>query len=531
MLKITNLRIALGEAASLKEIAGKRLRIALTEITEVYALRKAVDARRKGNICFVYSLGVKLKDEDFVLKKLGEDKDVSRMEETKAEPPVKGTRELVARPIVVGLGPAGLLAALTLAKNGYRPLVLERGRDVERRSRDVAKFWQSGEFDPESNVQFGEGGAGTFSDGKLTTRVNDPLMKEILDTFVAAGAPQEICYLHKPHVGTDRLREVVKHLREEIIKLGGEVRFETKVEELLLKDGKVAGVLTAAGEKIASEIVVMAIGHSARDTYASLHAQGVAMEPKAFAIGVRIEHPQEKIDRSQYGPAAGHPNLPAAEYALVHHDKASGRTAYSFCMCPGGLVVAAASEEGGVVTNGMSLYSRASGVANSALLVNVEPKDWGGSVLGGIEYQRKWERAAFKAGGGSYKAPTQTVGDFLAATVGKKKAMLKATYKPGVFPADLRQCLPDFVSATLAAALPVFGRKIHGFDDPAARMTGVETRSSAPLRILRGADFVSSSLPGFYPAGEGAGYAGGIMSAALDGLNIAREIIRNYSLK
>lgn len=529
MLRIINMRVLLGESTKINKLAAKRLRLPPQAVLEVVIVRKALDARRKNNISFVYTLDVKVSiPEGQVLARLKGDKDVSVMNEYMPEATIFGQTKLEHPPVVIGLGPAGMLAALTLAQQGYRPLVLERGRDIERRTKDVATFWQTGQFDEASNVQFGEGGAGTFSDGKLTTRVNDPLMRQVLDIFVKAGAPQEITYLHKPHIGTDKLRDVVKNIRQQIIALGGRVEFEAKVTDLDVKDGQLQGIIVNENRYIPCCVALLGIGHSARDTYKMLHKRGVAMEAKAFAIGVRIEHTQALIDQSQYGISAGHPDLPVADYSLVYHAKDTGRTAYSFCMCPGGLVVAASSEVEGVVTNGMSLYNRASGMANSALVVNVTPEDFGGEILGGIDFQRKYEHLAFQCGGGNYYAPVQSVGDFLTRTTGSTIVTTKPSYRPGVLAADLHQCLPDFVTDTLAEALPEFDRKIKGFAHPEVIMTGVETRTSAPVRIIRASDTSSLNTKGLHPIGEGAGYAGGIMSAALDGLNSAIAVIKQY---
>lgn len=531
MLRIINMRVLLGNETPINMLAAKKLKIPPQAVLEVVIVRRALDARRKNNISFVYTLDVKVSlPEGQVLSRLKGDKDVAVVTESVPEVIVPGQNKLEHPPVVIGLGPAGMLAALILARHGYQPVVLERGRNIEQRTRNVSRFWQTGQFDPISNVQFGEGGAGTFSDGKLTTRVNDPLMRQVLDIFVNAGAPEEITYLHKPHIGTDKLREVVKHIRQEIIALGGQVHFESRVTDLDIKDGQLKGLIVNENQYIPCCTALFAIGHSARDTYEMLHCRGIAMEAKAFSIGVRIEHPQEVIDQSQYGIAAGHPQLKAADYALVYHAKDTGRTAYSFCMCPGGLVVAAASETGGVVTNGMSMYDRASGVANSALVVNVTPDDFHGGVLGGIAFQRKYEQLAFAVGGSNYCAPVQTVGDFLAGTTGSTAFGTKPSYKPGVVAADLRQCLPDFVTDTLKQALPEFERKIKGFANPQSIMTGVETRTSAPVRMMRNSAYQSLSIKGLYPIGEGAGYAGGIMSAALDGLNSAISIIKNNKI-
>ena len=525
------MRVPLSDNTNIKQLAARRLKLPPQAVLEVAIVRKALDARRKHNISFVYSLNVSTSVPDGqVLSALKNDNDVAVATEHIPDIITPGSNKLAQRPVVIGFGPAGMLAALTLAQHGYCPLVLERGRDVDQRTQDVAKFWRTGQFDEQSNVQFGEGGAGTFSDGKLTTRVNDPLMRQVLDVFVQAGAPIEITYEHKPHIGTDKLRGIVKNIRQQIIELGGQVEFEAKVTDLVIKDGKITGLIVNETRNIPCDLALFAIGHSARDTYTMLHNHDIAMEAKAFAIGVRIEHPQELIDKSQYGVSAGHANLPAADYSLVYHANDTKRTAYSFCMCPGGLVVAAASETGGVVTNGMSLYNRASGTSNSALVVNVSPEDFGSDVLAGIAFQRKYERLAFECGGSNYHAPMQTVGDFLAGSIGSTTDGTKPSYRPGVLAADLRQCLPDFVVDTLARALPEFDRKIKGFANPGAIMTGVETRTSAPVRIVRGNDYLSVNTKGLYPIGEGAGYAGGIMSAALDGLNCAVAIIKQYTL-
>ena len=522
MIRIRNLAVPFTETASLEDLAAKRLMLPPQQIAGVVIVRKAVDARRYHGapIQFVYILDVRLepKLEKKVLQKLRRDRNVEAAPEPEAAAPLSKLH-LERRPVVVGFGPAGMFAALTLARQGCEPLVLERGHDVDTRHEDIQRFWRGGALDPQSNVQFGEGGAGTFSDGKLTTRINDPHMKDVIEAFVAAG---EIRYLHKPHIGTDILRDVVRNIRKEIIRLGGTVRFGAQVTDLELGEEGVEAVIVNDEERIETDVVFFGIGHSARDTYRMLLERGVAMEAKPFAMGVRIEHPQEFIDRAQYGEDAGHPLLPVADYALTYKDPATGRGAYSFCMCPGGFVVAAASEKERVVTNGMSNYRRDSGIANSALLVQVAPADFGQEVLSGMALQQELEGLAFALGGRNYFAPVQTVGDFLKGTSGSTDFLTKPTYAPGVRAVDLHRCLPDFITKTLAGALPYFDRKIPGFADAGAVMTGVETRSSAPCRIRRDrATFVAEATPGLYPMGEGAGYAGGIMSAAVDGMKAA----------
>ena len=528
-IRFNNLRVSLLNDAPLSELAAKNLGIRKQNIIKTTILRRAVDARRKTNICLVYHLLLELDCDEKKIRQILQDNNVMAWQAEEIQPLEYGSEQLCERPIVIGAGPAGLLTAFMLAKHGYRPLLLERGKAVAQRLNDVQRFWLTGEFNPESNVQFGEGGAGTFSDGKLTTRVNDPVMNDILKIFVEAGAPEEILSEQKPHVGTDKLRIMVTGLTAKIRELGGEVRYGQQVIDFLTKDGSISGVVLQNNEKILSNAVVLACGHSARDTYAMLAQRQIALEAKPFAIGVRIEHPQELIDRAQYGEFAGHPKLGAADYALVYHNKENGRTAYSFCMCPGGLVVAAASESGGVVTNGMSMHKRNSGIANSALVVNVGGTDFGSGPLAGIEFQRQYERLAFAAGGSSYLAPAQNVRSFLTGSTPSLQTAFSPTYRPGIVPYDLTKVLPDYVTATLKAGLLDFDRKIKGFAGEAGLLTGVETRTSAPVRILRAdEDKQSISHKGLYPAGEGAGYAGGIMSAALDGYHVAQAIMKRF---
>ncbi|MDI3305473.1 MAG: NAD(P)/FAD-dependent oxidoreductase [Acetobacteraceae bacterium] len=531
MLRLTELRLPLDHPeAALRAAILKRLGIKDSDLLGFTIFRRGYDARKPAAISLVYTLDLEVRDEARLLRRHAGDQHLKPAPDMRyrfvAHAPEPGPK----RPVVIGTGPCGIMAGLVLAQMGFRPIILERGKLVRERTKDTWSLWRRSVLDPESNVQFGEGGAGTFSDGKLHSQIKDPRHygRKVLEEFVKAGAPEEILYLSKPHIGTFRLVTMVESIRATIESLGGEYRFQSRVTDLRIatdREGnrRIEGVVLESGEVIEADHVVLAIGHSARDTFAMLRDRGVYLEPKPFSIGVRIEHPQSWIDRARFGPNAGNKLLGAADYKLVHHC-ANGRSVYSFCMCPGGRVVAATSEPGRVVTNGMSQYSRAEFNANAGIVVGISPADYPGDVLAGVEFQRRWESAAFLAGGGEYRAPAQRVEDFLAGRPSTAIGTVTPSYKPGVTPADLATCLPDYAVAAIREALPHFERQIRGFAHPDAVMTGVETRTSSPIRIRRDARFQSLNTAGLFPAGEGAGYAGGILSAGVDGIRVAEAV-------
>jgi uncharacterized FAD-dependent dehydrogenase len=528
MLRIFEIALPLGHGpGALPQAIIDILQITPADLLTWEVRRQAVDARKKTGIKLVYTVDASLRQEEGRVS-ASPDRRISPVPDEIYHPVRPGAEPLPHRPLVVGSGPAGMFSALILTQAGYRPLVLERGKAVEERCLDVERFWRDGLLDPESNAQFGEGGAGTFSDGKLNTLINDPRCRKVLEELAAAGAPPSILVSAKPHIGTDRLRPVVRGLRETIIRGGGKVRFRARVTGLLVRDGVLSGLQVNGEEIIECEAAVLAIGHSSRDTIRMLLEQGLDLAPKPFSIGLRIEHPQRLIDEAQFGAAAGHPQLGPGDYKMAWHGE-DGRSAYTFCMCPGGEVIAAASEAGGIVTNGMSQEKRAGQNANSGLLVNVRPTDFPGAhPLAGFQFQKQWESLAFRLAGESYAAPVQRLADFMANRPSVTLGKVRPTYRPGTVPSDLSRCLPAYVCATLRQAIPVFARRLRGFDMPDAALTGVETRSSSPVRMTRGEDF-QSNIGGLYPAGEGAGYAGGITSAAVDGVRCGEAIIRRFA--
>jgi uncharacterized FAD-dependent dehydrogenase len=534
VLRITELPLPLDYTPeTLRAAVVKRLKIRDAELLELTLFKRSYDARKKNTgILFVCIVDVRLADEAAVLKRFARDRHVAPAPDTAYHPVAKAPARPRERPLVVGFGPGGLFAALLLAQMGFKPIVLERGRDVRRRTQDTWALWRKKILTPESNVQFGEGGAGLFSDGKLYSQIKDPKFygRKVMHEFVRAGAPEEILFVSKPHIGTFRLTGIVERMRAEIVSLGGEVRFESRVTDLVIENGRIEGCTLENGETLMSRHVVLALGHSSRDTLRMLERRKVFLEPKPFAIGFRIEHPQSLIDAARLGRFAGHPELGAADYKLVHH-ATIGRSVYSFCMCPGGTVVAATSEPGRVVTNGMSQYSRNERNANAGIVVGIEPeKDFPGGPLAGVALQEALESTAFELGGGDYCAPGQLVGDFLRGTPSTQLGEVQPSYQPGVKLGDLAPALPAYAIDAIREALPAFGRQIHGFDREDALLTGVESRTSSPVRITRDADSLQSlNVRGLYPCGEGAGYAGGILSAGVDGIKVAEAVARELA--
>ncbi|MGZ6010145.1 MAG: NAD(P)/FAD-dependent oxidoreductase [Rhizomicrobium sp.] len=531
MLRLTEIKLPLDHGPdAIRAAVLKRLRIPASELVSVAVFKRAHDARKKSAIIYIYSLDVTLRDERAVLKRFTGDVHVRPSPDMEYRFVARAPEHIKHRPLVIGAGPCGLFAGLILAQMGFRPIILDRGKVVRERTKDTWGLWRRSVLNPESNVQFGEGGAGTFSDGKLYSQIKDPrfLGRKVLTEFVKAGAPEEILTEAHPHIGTFRLVTMVESLRRTIESLGGEYRFHSRVDDFDIEvsggERRVHGVVLSDGTRIAADHVVLAPGHSARDTFEMLLARGVDMEAKAFSIGFRIEHPQLLIDRARFGKSIK--ELGAADYKLVHH-ASNGRSVYSFCMCPGGTVVAATSEEGRVATNGMSQYSRNERNANAGIVVGITPADYPEHVLAGIDLQRKWEARAFEAGGSTYAAPAQLVGDFIAGRPSTALGGVVPSYRPGVTPTDLSTCLPDYAIKAIREALPAFGRQIPGFDMADAVLTGVETRTSSPIRIRRKENFESANTIGLYPAGEGAGYAGGILSAAVDGIKVAEAVARS----
>lgn len=541
MLRLTEIKLPLDHNdAAIQAAVVEKLAIDADDVLAVHVFKRSYDARNKRAILLIYQLDVELNKsaEQQVLARFTHNSAVRPSPDTSYQFVTRAEENFPSghqqRPLIIGFGPCGLLAALLLAQMGLKPIVLERGRDVRRRTRDTWGLWRERKLDTESNVQFGEGGAGTFSDGKLYSQVKDKrhLGRKVLSEFVKAGAPEEILYVSKPHIGTFKLVSMVESMRAEITRLGGEIRFEQQVTTLHRElpttnnqaSAQVTGVTLASGETLHSRHIILAIGHSARDTFQMLLDQGVYIEPKPFSIGFRIEHPQSVIDRARFGDQAGHPLLGAADYKLVHHCK-NGRSVYSFCMCPGGTVVAATSEQGHVVTNGMSQYSRNERNANAAIVVGIEPEqDYPQHVLAGIDLQRQLEKTAYELGGSNYNAPAQLVGDFLNGKPSTELASVEPSYKPGITLGDLSRAIPDFAVAAIREAIPQFDKQIKGFAMADAVLTGIETRTSSPICIKRDKSFCSLNTVGLYPAGEGAGYAGGILSAGIDGIKVAEAV-------
>ena len=529
MIRINQLSLPLNhEPEAIRNAILERLGIPSDDLINFTVFKRSYDARKKNSeIKFIYVIDLEARNEEVLLKRFDGDNQIGVAPDTNYYPVPDAPANLQERPVIIGFGPCGLFAALILAQAGYRPIVLERGKEVRQRTKDTWALWRQKQLTTESNVQFGEGGAGLFSDGKLYSQIKDPKFygRKVMHEFVKAGAPEEILYISKPHIGTFRLTGVVSEMREEIKRLGGEVRFESRVTDFIINDGQMEGVVLADGEVINSRHVVLALGHSSRDTFRKIHERGVYVEAKPFAVGFRVEHPQSLIDRARLGKYAGHPELGAADYKLTYQAK-NGRPVYSFCMCPGGTVVAATSEEGRVVTNGMSQYSRNERNANAAIVVGITPeKDFPGDVMAGIDLQEKLEEKAYELGGSDYCAPGQLVGDFIRGVPSTEFGKVVPSYKPGVKLGDLHKALPSYVIEAIQEALPEFGKQIKGFDRHDAILTGIETRTSSPVRITRDRESLQSlNTKGLYPAGEGAGYAGGILSAGVDGIKVAEAV-------
>jgi len=540
MIRVSSIPLPLDHSEeALAQAIGKRLGIDRSAVRSWIVFKRSHDARGRGSIRAVYTVDVDVDQDTEVelLHRHESDQQIRVTPDMEYRPVAQAKVRPRPRPVVIGMGPCGLFAGLVLAEMGFEPLILERGKKVRERTVDTFAFWRKRELDPESNVQFGEGGAGTFSDGKLYSQIRDPnhYGRKVMNEFVAAGAPAEILYEARPHIGTFKLVKVVETMRRKIESLGGEIRFQTRVEGFEIDSGHLRGLSLSTGKQIAADQVILAVGHSARDTFHTLHALGVAIDAKPFSIGFRVEHPQTQIDACRFGRHAGHEALGAADYRLSYacqNPALEGRTVYSFCMCPGGTVVAAASEPGRVVTNGMSQYDRSERNANAGIVIDIDPRnDFPGGPLAGVELQRRFESAAFQAGGGDYSAPGQLVGDLLAGRASTTLGKVTPSYKPGVQLGDLRECAPEFVIDAIREAIPHFERKLRGFGREDAIFTGVETRTSSPIRIRRNEDHESENVRGLYPAGEGAGFAGGILSAGVDGIRVAESVARKLAAR